>query len=32
MQAGRAGIVDIDRAIDQSYIPFGAQMALKWNN
>jgi len=32
MQAGRPGIVDIDRAIDQSYIPLDAWMALKWNN
>jgi len=32
MQAGTAGIVDINQPIDRSYIPFGAQMALKWNN
>ena len=30
--AARAGIIDIDRAIDRSCIPFGARMALKWNN
>jgi len=32
MQAGTAGIIDIDRSIDRSYIPFNACMALKWNN
>jgi len=32
MQAGRASIVDADQVIDQSYIPFAARMALKWNN
>ncbi len=32
MQAGRASIVDINQAIDRSYISFGARMALKWNN
>jgi len=29
LQAGTASIVDINQAIDQLYIPFGAQMALK---
>jgi len=32
VQASRAWFVDIDRALHRLFIPFGAWMALEWNN